>query len=511
MSFAPQSPQSSYRSQPPQSSQLRQFSQYLASAGSLWRHVLAGALSVVAAVLAMATTAWVALAVLGAGTVAPVSRLVPALVSMAVRGGVSVESAASTSGGGLLGGLRGGGLSVGLAGDVAVTPLTLTFVGTVVLGVVFFRPLHRSSGTAPVTLWARCGGASVAAAVVFPILAAFAHGTARLPENVTQRFREGASGGAFSRFSGGGGGSAAQLSSVSFATDGVATGFLGLLWVSVVLGVGCVVARRTTLPYPHTLGRLRLKWNAVTSTLTGIAAVLCCAAVAVALLAGAAALTGREQAAKAAGLLLLVGPNLIAVLLTSGLGTSWEAGVHRLRPSGGVFGMFGSGGQGGTTGADRSVNLGDWAGAGIPLWVIGLLLVLLLLVSAGFVVAARTPVRTPKEDSDSLLDRHAEIGVRLGIAVGVLVLVLPLLARGSLRIGISLMGVEVGGLTAGLDGSPGLPALAGSVLATLAGYGGSRLWSRWVRRRGRAARLPGAEPRPPARSSSSQVPSDSAL
>jgi hypothetical protein len=140
-----------------------------------------------------------------------------------------------------------------------------------------------------------------------------------------------------------------------------------------------------------------------------------------------------------------------------------------------------------------------------------MLLMLLLLVITGYVAAGRTPARTMREDTDSLLDRHAEIAVRMGIAVGILALVLPLPARTSLRIGIALMGNEMGCVAAGLDGSPKLSALTGFVMAALAAYGGSRLHVRRARRRNRAAQTPGTAPRHPAVArSTSRVPSDSA-
>ncbi|MFC9468642.1 streptophobe family protein [Streptomyces coelicoflavus] len=482
-----------------------------------WRHVLEGSLAVVAALGTMAATAWAALTLLGADGVAPVSRLVPALVSMAVGGGVTLESAAapgaSAGGGGGLAGLFGGGdggLSIALAGQAALTPLTLTFLGTAVLALVFFRPLRRRARPAPAMLWARCGGALVTSAVALPVCAVLATGTARLPQSVKDRMGEragsGGAGGAggfggFGGFGGGGGGGggglASGLSSVGFRTDVVATAFLGVLGVAGVLAVGCLAARRTTLPRPLALSGLRLKWNAVLSALTGAGVVLCCAVLAVAVLAGAAALTGRERAAEAAGVLLLAGPNLIAAVLTAGTGTSWEAAAERLRPEGGgMLGMLGGGQQDGTAGADRSVDLGHWAGAGVPLWVIGLLLTLPLLLSAGYVAAARTPARTPRVDADSLLDRHADTALRMGLAVGTATFVLPFLARGSLRIGISLMGREMGGLGAGLDTSPRLSALTAFVVAALAAYAGSRLHGRRARRREDAAGTAAGPPAP---------------
>ncbi|MET7273208.1 streptophobe family protein [Streptomyces flaveolus] len=474
-----------------------------------WRHALEGALAAVAAFVAVAATAWAALSLLGAGSVAPVSRLVPTLVSLAAGGRVTLESAtesAPAADGGGLGGLLGGGggLSLGLAGEVALTPLTPTFLGTAVLATAFFRPLRRRARPTPAMLWARCGGALVTTVVALPVCAVLARGTARLPESMRDRIGERAGSGRAGGF--GGGGLASALSSVSFRTDVVATTFLGLVGVAAVLAVGCLAARRTALPRPLALGRPRMKWNAVMSSLAGTASVLCCAALAVGVLAGAAALTGRDQAATAAGVLLLAGPNLIAVLLTSGAGTSWDAGMQRLRPEGGgMLGMLGAGQRDDAAGADRSVDLGQWAGAGVPLWVIGLLLVLLLALVTGYVAAARTPARTPREDADSLLDRHTDTALRMGVAVGVATFVLPFLARGSLRIGVSLMGSEMGGLAAGLDTSPRLSALTAFVAAALASYGGSRLHGRRARRRERPPGRPTAAPSHPTRSRESRV------
>ncbi|MEU6164608.1 streptophobe family protein [Streptomyces tanashiensis] len=491
--------------------------------GSPWRHALEGALSVATAVTVMTVAAWAALTALGAGAIAPVSRLVPMMVSVAVGGRVTFESSPSSESagsdalggglGGLLGGPGGGGgLSLGLAGEAAVTPLMLTFLGAAVLAISFFRPLRRRRRPAPALLWSRCGGALVTTAVVLPILAGLAQGTARLPESVTERFGKGASSGAMSRFGGGGGGLTKGLSDITFETDAAATAFFGLLWVGAVLALGCLAARRTTLPRPLALSRLRLKWNAVTSTVTGIAVALSCSTLVIALLAGAAALAGRDQAAEAAGLLLLLGPNLIGVLLTTGLGTSWEAGVHRLQADGGgMLGMLGGAAQGDTAGTDKSIDIGGWSGAGAPLWLIAMALMLVLLMIGGYVASARTPARTLREDSEALLDRHLEIALRMGIAVGITALFLPLLTQGSARIGISIMGNEMGGMTAGLDGTVGLSALTGFVLAALASYAGSRLQGRRARRSSLAPQRPGGTSRRPATTRQAiRVPSDSA-
>ncbi|WP_186785271.1 streptophobe family protein [Streptomyces misionensis] len=455
-----------------------------------WCHALEGGLAVLAAVAVMAVTAWAGLLALGAGAIAPLSRLVPTVLSMAFGGAVGLESAPSAApaaGGGLLGALggSGGGLGLSVDGEVRALPLMLTFLGTAVLATVFFRPLRRRSRPLPALLWARAGGALSTAAVLLPVLALLGRGTARLPGSVTERLgaKAGGAGGAMGGLGGLGAGTGGSgkglggaLSSVAFHSDVVSTAFLGVLGVCAVLGIGCVAARRTSLPRPVALSRMRLKWHPVASTLTGMVAVACFLVLALAVLAGAASLAGREQAARAAGALLLAGPGLLAVLLTSGLGASWEAAFRRDQGNGaGMLGMLGGEARGAGAGKDRSLAVGDWSGAGAPLWLIGLVLLLVLLVLAGYLIAARTPARSAREEADALLGRHLELALRTGVAAAGTVLLCCLTARVSLRMGINVMGGEMGAVTAGLDAAVRMSALTGFVTATAASYAGSRL------------------------------------
>ncbi|MFE6868851.1 hypothetical protein ACFVFS_20110 [Kitasatospora sp. NPDC057692] len=173
------------------------------STRALWRHAFEGALSTLAAAVAMAAAVWAALALLGAGAIAPASRLVPTVVGAVFGGGVTVTSAASAG-------------SDGSGGDEGLGDL---------LG-----GLGR--------------GALAAAAVVFPLLAGTAHGTARLPEGVLRRFgRDEASEGLGGL---GDGGLGDALSSAAFELDVAVTVFFGLLWVCAVLGIGCVAARTSS-------------------------------------------------------------------------------------------------------------------------------------------------------------------------------------------------------------------------------------------------------------------------
>ncbi|MEW2454220.1 streptophobe family protein [Streptomyces albus] len=452
--------------------------------GGPWRHALEGALAVVVALAVTATAGCLALLALGAGAVAPLTRLVPAVVSTAFGGGISFGSAPAGQPAGADGGPLAG-MSLDLGGEVDLTPLTLTFLATAVLALAFFRPLRRRARPTPTLLWSRCGGAVAAATVLLPLPAVLGRGTAHLPEAVAGRLGKGGGPGGPGA---GGGGMLGKLTgggppSVHFGTDPAATTLLGVLWVCCVLGIGCVAARRTHLPRPLALGRLRQKWNPVLSALTGSATVLCCLALAVAFLAGGAALTGREQAARAAGALLLAGPNLLAAVLTSGLGASWQAQMQRQQGGGPMGGMMG-GAQGGGAGGDKSVSLSGFPVAGVPLWLIGLLVLLGVLVLSGYRAAARTPARTLREDAQAPLGRHLELALRMCLVFSGATLLCCLLAPGSVHFGISVMGNEMGGFTAGLRGAAGPSALTAAVLAGAAGYCGSRLHARRAARAG---------------------------
>ncbi|ATL31065.1 streptophobe family protein [Streptomyces formicae] len=455
--------------------------------GSAARHAIEGGLAVLAALTAMSGAGYAALRALGADGSAPLTQLVPAVTSLAFGGPVDLSADLTPkagAGGGMLDMLGGGGgLSLGITGRVWAVPLMLTFLGAAVLGWCFFRPLRRRARPAPALLIARSVGALGVTTVLVPVLASMAHGSLALPESVSKRLGSGGgSGGGLGKLTGGEG-----IPSLDFTTDIVLTGFLAVLEVALVIGIGCLAARRTSLPRPVALSRARLKWNPVTSTLTGIFTALCTLGLFLALLAGAAAATGRDQAAKAAGALLLAAPNLLSAVLTSGLGASWQAGMERRRPEGGgMMGGLGGATGSGAEGGARQLDVSGKTVAGLPLWLIGLTLLVCLLVYAGYRTAARTPVRRAREEAKALLGRHVEIALRAGVAVGLSVLVIGLVSQASAGIGFSLMGNEMGGMDAGLDGSVRLPALAAFVLASLACYAGSRLRS--VRDGGRRLR-----------------------
>ncbi|MGW1622829.1 hypothetical protein [Streptomyces sp. NPDC002172] len=123
---------------------------------------------------------------------------------------------------------------------------------------------------------------------------------------------------------------------------------------------------------------------------------------------------------------------------------------------------------------NRSVAVSSWSGTGLPLWLIDLVVLLGLLARVGY-LAARTPVRTARQEADALLGRHVELALRSGITVGMATMLLCLTAQGSAQIGMSMRGSEMGGMTAGLHSAVRLSGLTGFVLAGGCAYGGSRL------------------------------------
>ncbi|OLT11194.1 hypothetical protein BJF79_04735 [Actinomadura sp. CNU-125] len=274
------------------------------------------------------------------------------------------------------------------------------------------------------------------------------------------------------------------------------TALVAAVWAAVVIAVGCLAARRTRLPRAIEESEVRLRWHPVVSALTGAFTALCCLLLVIGLLAAGAAVAGREQAGRAAGGLLLAGPNLLGVLLTSGAGEPWEAALRRERGNGagmmgmlgGMGGMGGMGGQAGGGAEDRVVSVPGWPVGGVPLWLIGLLVLGVFLLLVGYLAGARTPPRSLAEIVFASLNRHLELGLRAaGIMCG-LALVVCLLSRASLRIGISVMGSEMGGTTAALGGAVGFSALTSPVVAVLAVSTGSFLRTLRSGRRGKAPR-----------------------
>ncbi|MEE1748303.1 streptophobe family protein [Streptomyces sp. JV184] len=453
--------------------------------GTVTRHILEGAAAATAAVAVMTLLAYATLKGLHAESAGSLSLLVPMSVSMAVGGTVALSSGGGGAmgggdapGGGLAGLLGGGGGAGGMklevAGGIDLMPLTLTLVGSVVLAMLFFRPLKGRGRPGGALFGARFGGAVVAGATAFAVAASQASGKLRLPESVTEKLGQGR----------GGGGRGGQVLSdaikdIAVDVDTATVAVQGLVWMLAVLGIGCIAARRTCLPRTLAMSGIRRRWNPATSAVSGVLLVLVLipsalsAAVLVAL-----PLTGREMpgaAAKAGGALLLLAPNLLTVLLTAGAGSAWQGTMQRQQGQGGGMGaMFGQGGAAPSP-PPRVKNVMDIAVAGIPLWAIGLALLLTVLLVCGYRTTARTPVPTARAAANALLGFHLRIAMRIGVITSLCIVLFSWLTTASGTFGISIMGMQMGGAEADLSGDWLLACLTGSILGGAAGYAGSHL------------------------------------
>ncbi|MFD4944166.1 streptophobe family protein [Streptomyces sp. NPDC058409] len=472
------------------------------------RHLLEGAVSVVVAVTAMTLVGYAALRSLHAESIGTLTQLVPLVLAMAVGGSLTLSSAGgaqavgdeAASGGlvGLLGGAGGaGGMSMEVTGGLDLMPLSLTLVGSVVLATLFFRPLGRRARPTGPMLGARFGGASLAAMTLFVVVASQASGKLQLPESITSKLGKGQGGGRA-----GGRGLSHALKDVAVGLDAGAVAVQGLTWALVVLAIGCAVARRTTLPRGLAMSSLRLRWNPAASAVVGVHLVLTLVPLLLSAALAAMALGGRDlpdAAGKAVGGLLLLTPNLLTILLTTGQGSAWVGTMESKQGSGGLGGMLAGHAEAAPAPAPRGKNVMDIAVAGIPLWAVGLALLMSTLLVCGYVATARTPRPTPREAANALLGFHLQIAVRIGVITSLCTVLVAWLTTAYGGFGISIMGMQLGGATADLSGDWLLACLTGSLLGGAAGYGGSHLYR--VLRMRRPVSAPAVKRRPGPRQS----------
>ncbi|MFD4553341.1 streptophobe family protein [Streptomyces sp. NPDC058469] len=182
---------------------------------------------------------------------------------MAVGGSLSagsVNSAGGAGGSGSMGSMLfglfggGGGMSPSMSGAASVAPLGVTLVGSVVLWLVFSRRLRQRPLTAS-ELGARAAGAGAAALIAFVLVTTLAHGTISVPDSAMSSGLGGGQGAGASvggigalgalggMFGGGGGGGAAQDTTMSYDVLVGSTAFGALVWVAVVLALGCLGSR----------------------------------------------------------------------------------------------------------------------------------------------------------------------------------------------------------------------------------------------------------------------------
>jgi hypothetical protein len=296
-----------------------------------------GAAAALCALVAMAVVSALALFLVDAGSVGSLWSLTAAVIAMAVGGSVSAGSDASGDAGStdpmaaLMGG--GGGMTPTMTGAADLAPLGVTLVGSVVLWLAFSWGL-RQRRPATDELAARAAGAGAAALFAFTLVASLAHGTFTMPASAMSGLGGGGQGGekggadsGGAGAMGGAGGAGGGMSAPTSMTYDVSVGsaMLGaLVWVAVVLALGCLISRRARLPLGGLVDRMRSGWapgiSKVARTLFLVAAVPMVMVFFVGLVVGG-------QAAMASGAALLLAPNALAVFATLGVGSPWTAGT----------------------------------------------------------------------------------------------------------------------------------------------------------------------------------------
>ncbi|MER7178998.1 streptophobe family protein [Streptomyces hyaluromycini] len=191
------------------------------------------------------------------------------------------------------------------------------------------------------------------------------------------------------------------------------------------------------------------------------------------------------RAGSAAGAVLLVAPNALAVFLTLGVGSSWTAAVHPVQSDGGsnplaalMGGMGGAdGGMGGGRQPDRTEHLRSLSAGGWPLWLAALAVTCLILLACAYRAARATPpARTlPLLPYRGPLSGHLAMAERFGAVTAVGLGLAAWLAGASGNFGVGMFGSRMGGMEAELSGSVFRTVVFGLLVGGLAGFAGSLL------------------------------------
>ncbi|MEU3547964.1 streptophobe family protein [Streptomyces longwoodensis] len=401
-----------------------------------WVHALVTALACLLAMLAVAALGlWAA----GAADLpdGAFPRVVAATVVTSVGGSVELSGSA--------------GELAGSKGELTVVPLSVTLTGALVLAAGFLRPLrHRAvAGALELAGWALRVAALWLLGLLALALAARQTFSVSLGRSALDDLGE----------------LFGVTPRVGFTTDVPLSLFVGLVWCAGVLLLALLVAPGA--PLPRRL--LRFQQSVRPAAYAMVALLL--AYVALGVVVGVVVLLTRGHPAQTLAVILLGLPNLVWPALTLGLGATWEGRVD------GPFGLpmphvLDEVLRGPDTATLNLHTLAEHDGRAWWLLVVAAVLVL----TAAFLMASRSPVRTR-------LWQHA---LHMAVALVLTVLAICLLGRLSAHFGLSVLGI--GDLGGGLSGrlflrphlwtALGLAALWGLVTGCLGG-----LLARGVRRR----------------------------
>ncbi|WP_328869132.1 streptophobe family protein [Streptomyces sp. NBC_00287] len=324
-------------------------------------------------------------------------RVVAATVVTAVGGTVEMSGDA-------------GGLAESAA-DLTVIPLSVTLVGALLIAAGFLRPLrHRAvAGARELAGWAGRIAVLWLLALLGLALAARQTFTISLGDDTL-----GDLGDLFG-----------VTPKVGFRTDVPLTVFFGLLWLAGVLILALLVSRGAPLP-----PRL-LRFQASVRPAAYAMVLLLLAYVALGVVIGLIVAATRGHVPETLAVLLLGLPNLVWLVLTIGLGATWEGRVE------GPFGLpmphvLDEVLRGSDT---ATLNLSTLAEHDSRVWWL-VVVDAVLVLAAAFVMAARSPRRM----------RAWQHAVHMAVALALTVLMICLIGRTSAHYGLSVLGIgDLGG------------------------------------------------------------------
>ena len=468
------------------------------------KNALEGAAATLCAIVAMVAVSALALWLLGAASFGSLWSLAPTLTAMAVGGSVSPAAAASgaESSGGLSGLLSGGGLSPTMSGAVDAVPFGVTLLGAMVLWRLYSWRMRGRRSTAGEPA-GRTAGAVATAVLGFLIVAGLAEGSFRMPASAMSGMRgedspsggpgsgRGPLGGLFGgelgeRLGGpglGGGSRASQDMVMNYQVQAGSTVLGGLLWVAVVIALGCLITRRAHLPMPWQTSRLRAAWAPSASAVARMLVLMTVVPLAAVVFVGVCV---GGKGATAAGAALLLAPDTAVVFVTLGLGVPWTASTHQAPSEDGnplVSLLRMLGGEQTQPRPDRVSHLEDLTAAGLPLWLLALLMTALALLACGYAAARGTAQAPFPSGHPTRWGQHLAPALRLGMVLSSTLGLTTWLVQASGQISATVFGSEMGGTQAELSGSAPLAALLGLLAGGAAGFLGSLLRTApWDRR-----------------------------
>jgi hypothetical protein len=429
----------------------------------------------------MAAVAAIALAIFDPQSANSVWALTMAVTALAVGGSLTIgpdtmpappEAAAQ-------GGTPPGGSAANLtmSGAAHVVPIAVTLVGAVVLWLVFSRRMRQrpfSTGE----LVARAIGAVATAVLALLLAATLGHGTFKLPSSADSASLGGKLGELVEKLfgagglGGGAGAGAAAQPPMSYDVNVGATVVGGLVWAVIVLVVGLLISRRAPVGFTARGLRPALgpSFSAVVRTLLVVAAVM--------------TITGAVAAGdhKASGGALLLAPVALSTALSLGLGSTWTSSSHQVQSPGAAAGAPSAGAAAGQqpTAAvppDHTQHVGDLTAAGMPVWVVSLVITALLLLGCAYAAARATDPEhaRPLHPYRGPMARHLGLAERFGVVTAVVLGGAAALAQTSFHVSVSTAGHAVGGSEMRLGGGVLWTFVAGLLAGAVAGFVGSLL------------------------------------